>query len=137
MQEGVETPTSAADQQLMVLRRIRASALERLRISAEELHKAKKVRSPSLVPFPLSQHLSRADSFFPFRSFRLPQCKVTFLIAHADAPAKSLGNLATLHKTDLIILGRRKLGRLQKVVGAGSVGNWLLDHGYNVLVVQE
>ncbi|KAL7412116.1 hypothetical protein BDY24DRAFT_393295 [Mrakia frigida] len=106
MQEGVETPTSAADQQLMVLRRIRASALERLRVSAQELHKAK-------------------------------GCKVTFLIAHADAPAKSLGSLATLHKTDLIILGRRKLGRLQKVVGAGSVGNWLLDHGYNVLVVQE
>jgi hypothetical protein len=62
---------------------------------------------------------------------------VTFLIAHADAPAKSLGALATTHKTDLIILGRRKLGRLQKVVGAGSVGNWLLNNNYNVLIVQE
>ena len=65
------------------------------------------------------------------------QCKVTFLIAHADAPAKSLGALATTHQTDVIILGRRKLGRLQKVVGAGSVGNWLLNNGFNVLVVQE
>ena len=38
-----DEPVSAADQQLAVLRRIRSTALERLKQSAEELHNAKGV----------------------------------------------------------------------------------------------
>ncbi|CED85407.1 UspA [Phaffia rhodozyma] len=65
-------------------------------------------------------------------------CKVTPVIVHSEQPAKALCTLAERHDADLIVIGRRKLSKLHRVVGAGSVGNYCLLHGgCNVLIVQK
>nr|AOR51723.1 universal stress protein A [Phaffia rhodozyma] len=62
---------------------------------------------------------------------------VTVHVAHGD-PRFSLIALADFHDVNLIVIGRRKLGRFQKLITSGSVSQYVLTHAnQNVLIVKE
>lgn len=59
---------------------------------------------------------------------------VTLHVAHGD-PRYSLLALASHHKVDMIVLGRRKLGRFQKLISPASVSSYVLSHADCTVVV--